>query len=1030
MAIQLVHVSDFHYKNNWAEEIGVLQSAFLDDLERQTVTKPGDYYLMFSGDVVKAANDNELYAAFADAFDARLSSIGIGRDKRFVCPGNHDVSRTELKPRLFAQLSAVKSCDDEETANGILFPEFGDELNKKFANFSEFTSRFVDSFVASEYKGSGFSISSEIGVYALNTAICSFGGIEDHKGNKISDKRLLHVYTRSLHEWLQSTNFRRRILLMHHPLTWLSNWAEKELKAAIRSHFDLVLTGHEHTQDLFANQSSVGKCIHLEAPALFTRKSEELGYSISEFDADLTRLTVRYRQWTKACNFVTGTLLSKTDIGCVSFDLEERSVPSMTVDSRNLNPANISTTVQEALQARLKEDLMCYHNYAPCWLPRMISAEPETSSSNDLTVDSLGSLIGENGHFAIRAMPEFGLTSAGRWIALESWTATMTYYAFVDASTMQAHESAIHEAVEKSRQRDKVPADIPISGIIVDNWDPDDERHIRISNNLSKEYQESSLILLCRTPFVADLVNVSHPKLKFDISTKFLWALTREDIYNLTDDFLQSSELSDCEKVAARVLDDLESLNIHRTPLNAINLLKGVELHFDESPVNRTEVIERVLILLFARYNLIPKYSTKPDLKDCQFAIGGFCEKLVRGKRTTFQKSEFISAVDGYCEGKSIFLDSHLLFGFLCNENILHAKPSGYEFRFSYWLHFFAAHRMRHSSNFFDYISENRRYSEFPELLEFYSGIDRHRQDLVDRLTQDLSDLNDTLEERTKIPPSFEPFTKAKWHTSDKEVLEIEEEIDRSAEASALPREKRQAIADQSFDRSRAYKQELRQFLEQASFPHAVAVMEVASKVLRKSEHVDTEPKIKLLQQIVRCWTKICQLGVILCPVLAARGFASFEGFGFVVVDMPSDLSEESKRFGILSAIPRSIVRNYQRALFSKKNGPLLSQFTLSPDFEIFDKFLGAHIISIQRPPGWVESMKGYLDSCAKDTFMLHDVLRALIQERQISYITKSEDKEIKEVMATALLKHKTGKGNQGKKALDKEIKYIEGQLD
>jgi hypothetical protein len=166
---------------------------------------------MFSGDIVKAAQDSEYYEAFTKSFDERLTKIGITRERRLACPGNHDVSRLVVKPRIFAQLSAVKSCEDEETANGVLFPEFGTDFNQKFENFSAFESKFGGFYGASTYKGSGFSISPEIGVYILNTAICSFGGLEDHKGNKISDKRILHVYTRGLHDWLQSTKFKRRI---------------------------------------------------------------------------------------------------------------------------------------------------------------------------------------------------------------------------------------------------------------------------------------------------------------------------------------------------------------------------------------------------------------------------------------------------------------------------------------------------------------------------------------------------------------------------------------------------------------------------------------------------------------------------------------------------------------------------------------------------------------------------------------------------------------------------------------------------
>jgi hypothetical protein len=159
----------------------------------------------------------------------------------------------------------------------------------------------------------------------------------------------------------------------------------------------------------------------------------------------------------------------------------------------------------------------------------------------------------------------------------------------------------------------------------------------------------------------------------------------------------------DEDVVTKKVTDDIDALNLHRTPLNCLLLLKLSEQAFDDTPVNRTEMIGRVLYLLFYQYDKIPRYATRPDLKDCEFALGYFCEALIRCGKTTFTIGEFYQKIQEYCSKQILDLDIEILFTFLLSENIFVKKGAVYEFRFIYWLYYFAAHRMHHDSQFAEF---------------------------------------------------------------------------------------------------------------------------------------------------------------------------------------------------------------------------------------------------------------------------------------------------------------------------------------
>lgn len=126
-------------------------------------------------------------------------------------------------------------------------------------------------------------------------------------------------------------------------------------------------------------------------------------------------------------------------------------------------------------------------------------------------------------------------------------------------------------------------------------------------------------------------------------------------------------------------------------------------------------------------------------MKDSLYALGAFTEVLIRRKNIIFTKREFFDEIQRYCDKRLLTLEIDMLFLFLVEENIFICSGERYAFRFMYWIYFFAAQRMYHKQEFADYILSDRRYAQFPEVIEFYSGIDRRRQDLLERLLSDLA---------------------------------------------------------------------------------------------------------------------------------------------------------------------------------------------------------------------------------------------------------------------------------------------------
>ncbi len=139
----LVHLSDFHCRQGWIEEQGIVLDAFFEDLSKQRGSmRDADFYLVFSGDIVQSGDDANNYHQFLSYFDDRLNQCDIPKSNRICVPGNHDVSTETIIPRKVDHEGVVSQEIDETAFNDYIFNQ-PNVLTDKFPKFSEFVKEFA-----------------------------------------------------------------------------------------------------------------------------------------------------------------------------------------------------------------------------------------------------------------------------------------------------------------------------------------------------------------------------------------------------------------------------------------------------------------------------------------------------------------------------------------------------------------------------------------------------------------------------------------------------------------------------------------------------------------------------------------------------------------------------------------------------------------------------------------------------------------------------------------------------------------------
>jgi hypothetical protein len=789
----------------------------------------------------------------------------------------------------------------------------------------------------------------------------------------------------------------------------------------IASDFDFWLHGHSHSAWVTPVQSHTV----IAAGAVGAEHSDEFGINLTSVNlVACNATTYLHTRRSGASNWTIAPIAEHAPQGKWTYSLSARAAAGLhakgiplTRDSDSIIEQQASSDgfIQRYFSKRLNDSLRSFSTYTNSWVSRIIStvSELDKNATQAPQVD-LADFIEAPVSCIIKAPAQYGLTCLAHYIVLESWKKQEPcLILYIDAKSVSPNKASLDQFISDELQiLGKTAAEI--KGIILDSWSADEKDMINIFTlstvPLIVMQQTSSANFALSTPEVPDHKFVTY----------FLWALSRNVMRNIVAAYNEARSIGDEDAVTSRLASDLDVLNLHRTPINCITLLKVSEFDFDENPVNRSEIIKRVLFLLF-NVDTIPNYKSRPDLKDCEFVLGRFCEAMIRSNSYSFARDKFLLEVQKFCQESLIDLETHLVFDILFHNNIIVKVGNFFRFKFTYWVYYFAAHRMQHDEEFAEYIFEDMRYSRFPEIIEFYTGIDRMRNDALTILIRDLNNCHTRVQENSGLPDDVNPYKFAVWATDESVRVQMKQEIADGVRESNLPATIKDQYADRSYDKARPYDQNVRELFSEHSFVTMLHAMSAGARALRNSDYAAPEIKRQLLKEIMSCWNQATRALFIVLPLLAERGHASYDGMGFYLGEGFGAASEE-RFINILTCIPSNVMRWGQDDLYSRKMAPLLVDRIQQPDIGALEKHELILLLISTRPRDWERSVQRYIADSARNSFYLMDVYQALrVQYRMGFFPNLATVKMVEFLIKMAAAKHLTGE----KKPTEKSFKNI-----
>jgi len=1027
-----LHLTDLHFglpgqASLWPN----VREEFWRDLEKlHQMSGPWDAVL-FTGDLVQSGSKSEfieLEDKVLGPLWAHLGELGSKDPALLAVPGNHDLARPELEKqkaalRLMLQKNAFGQIADEFWCDPSC--EYREIVSAAFANYqawSEKNSRnkgvtlcpgtLPGDFAATLNVQKDDDKPLKIGIAGINTTFLQLAK-GDYTRRLILDPSQLHqACGGDLPAWTKAHD--ACILLTHQGPDWLDPSSATEAYTEVNpaGRFAVHLFGHMHETTLRSNATGGGEIVRQwQGNSLFglekfgepPQTDRRHGYGAGRIEFDNDAATVRYWPRRAIKDAANGWRFSPDHESCVLVESDSCTRPE-SLERWTGNPkcvdgsegARVSNHLRhlQEMELQLQNALEAFKGQPTVFL------EPKLSKTREFNDDpnELYQLMDKPSDTLIIAPPEFGLTCLGLHLQLEAFK-KRNFWLYIDAEQTKGRK--ISDLIEQELLHyDQNLADLKC--LVLDSWNASNFDHLTMVKNIASKCPDMPLVILAEDSLLIDATgNLSKLNRKFELL--HLQALSKGSMRQLVANYNAIKHIGTEDVLLTGVAEHLESINIHRTPLNCYTLLRVLDSSYNEKLLNKSKLLKAILFVLFTDHNSFSFLSEKPEVEECAFVLGCFCKELVKQGALCFDSSTLAPKLREVCKTKCIVLNIDAMLDALLENKILIRHGNQMAFRHRFWIFYFAAEWMGHDDEFRQFILKDRNYVNYPEIVEFYSGIDGKRTDAVETLLADLTALTDEVEKKIGIERSFDPLSPLLWNPSDEFIQKARSQIDAKVGTSNLPANIKDKLADIQYQSAAPYDQSISKFLDDYSVLRLLSSIKAASRALRSSPFVDVELKHKVTSAILQGWEEISRVVFWISPILARDGRAIHDGFAIRLSEgFSEDLDQRFKQ--VITCNPSNIVRMLGGDLASKKIGPLLDECFHRTD-SMLQKHMMALFIATVRPDGWSDSTLRYINLLHPRSFFLGNIFGRLTNEVTHGDLEQAEEPALKKLTRAILFK-------------------------
>jgi len=1003
--VNILHLSDLHFskKSNFSQKI-VLDAA-LNRLEKLSNSNLAPDLVVFSGDLVWAADEEDIfYHLYDDVISPVLKKTRCDESKVVICPGNHDAHSSELERDHLRHNGLLSECDDREKLNNLASNgNLSDILDNRFSGYSDFRNSFAQ---ADQKFSDGLSELISFPEYKLdfitiNTAWLTGCGIKSLG----SDKNKLFVPEVSLYEPIQQLNSNSRaILVSHHPFNWLQSDNEEDAYNTLSDKIDIHLFGHMHEPKPSSIVDPKGVMLNIQAGGLYTGRERYNGFSLISIEPEQNYSAIRlYSYYETRREFDVATDKAKNGTFFNSSESEKYWYKQDRKIDRN--------TVKRWLKNNFipKADAHFEQILADRLLGDVFVEPPLTKHSSGQTgpvsqfLDEVGEehpssvqeIITSASNFIIYGKQEFGRTTLLQKIAFEISKISIAddnepqVPILIPFDDIKAGASSVERLLRSNICCD--PEEFSINQlldggkvlILIDDVNFSNDAKMKVLKDFLTKYKNNKFIFSTLLSH-SDTAHLLGNDLIIDaeIGASFehvrLHQFDRGKMRNLVKKWHGFND-EKSEGVLKRLTQEFRQMNIPATALNGTILLTLYEnVTGFGAPLNRAVLVERFIEYLLEKNSVNEAFRGTFDFRNKTHALSNLAAYMCEENQYTISKDNALTFFATYLETLGLPETPENLYQIFVASRVLEERHGNYvRFRYRFFLEYFIATQMCDDEMFKSKIMLEGNYLSYINEIEYYAAKTRNDLALLETISFRFSNLSKEIQTNEGWGFNLSSFDAFSLPSTD-EKISTYDHLEAQTQEPPLTAEERDEILNAEIPTDNDARQEV--YRPRMDDPESkwLGCLLLYSGILKSLEMISDSDKRKHISLVLHSWGVITLQSFASVPVIAEKRKIRINGVLYNI-NLPKTMSDAEVARFLYTELPNSfanmIFERLGTAKFQKQlDEPLLEEHT-EPTIV---KYFRTYIYSELKMPNWIKALSTLSESIPNSHCLKESLVRQL----------------------------------------------------
>ena len=758
--IGILHISDIHAQEKNKKKLSLLKELLLRDAtDLQVLYNTEIKAICITGDLINSGDlsETELDLVLSELIIPLMQGLGLTEDNIFVVPGNHEVRRSQIVEYVESGLASTLA--SEEAIESFLDSDTSEAMRRIHYFDESFSSQFGGQSVYSDSICHTHILNLEnlkIGIACINSSWRSTGIGKAEKGKMVvGQKTIIDSF-----ESIKDTDI--KVCLMHHPLDWLVDEDKSAIEKCI-SCYDIVLNGHIHESDAkmwtsFNGQSLFNTCGKLDDSNDFYN-----GYALISIEPFSKLCDVILRQYMGFPRNCFDRALHLTESGIFSVSLNAKDdmlalayTTTHAIEAKFFEFANsffisniMSAQTAKGFDESFIEPVFSTHS----------EYEKETSFDYDETDEveiTIDSLCNSEHNILLLGRKETGKTTILHYIVrhcISRFNYFKTVPILIDCShvnfagidpILRSCVAFVGEYCEDnlsiSKQQMVSMLENGLCKILFDNFDTISPANLDKVNAFLSRYPDNKFVFAVTETVSARSIRESPVVPACEHENVYICSLSKKQIRAVAKDVVHQLYAGDETSIVDKIMLCFKKTSLPRTPF-VLSLILSLCGDADFTPINEAVVMEQFM------ESLLEKASPEEiDSKVFDFRVKEdfliYLVSLMHDKNEYFfTEQEFEEALYTYHQRLG-FAVSETRFDMVFFENGALIRTCGHiTFRYACMVEYYLEKKAKEDPEFLTHLLTDRNYLNYPNEIQYYTGLNRKDRRILDKLQHELNEL-------------------------------------------------------------------------------------------------------------------------------------------------------------------------------------------------------------------------------------------------------------------------------------------------